>query len=183
MQRDTWADSERVSLSWQFELLLWDISPWFLLANCFYLPGSKSISGISQDPPMCAHSSLSQDGFSLRGLWIISTAPLLTSKEPFQIVQSGRSSDFKNEKYGVSYILSGQGPTSSLTCPTSNILEFRSTGNESPITLPWQTYLPPASKPNPIFLYLLRVQQSVGPERISQHPEGCIWLTDLFCLA
>ena len=183
MQRDTQADSERVPLSWQFELLLWDISSGFPMANYIYLPGSRSISGISQDPPMWAHSSRSQDGFYLRGLWIVSITPLLTSKEPVYIVQSGRSSDFKKEKYGVSYLLSGQSPASSPTCPAINILEFQSTGNESPITLPWRTYLSPASKSGPIFLYLLRIQQNIRPERISHHPEGCIWLTDLFCLA
>ena len=52
----------------------------------FDLPDSESVSGISQDPPMWAHSSYSQDGFYLRGLWIVSITPLLTSKEPFYIV-------------------------------------------------------------------------------------------------
>ena len=55
---------------WQLELLLWGISSWFSLANHFNLPGSQSIYGISQDPPMCAHAFLSQDGFYQRGLWV-----------------------------------------------------------------------------------------------------------------
>ena len=38
--------------------------------------------------------------------------------------------DFKNEKYVVSYLLSGQGPASPLDCPATDILEFLSTGNE-----------------------------------------------------
>ena len=38
--------------------------------------------------------------------------------------------DFKNEKYVVSYLLSGQGPASALDCPATDILEFLSTGNE-----------------------------------------------------
>ena len=64
MNRHTGRLRERESLnSWQFELLLWGISSGFLLAGHFDLPGSQFISGISQDPPMCAHTSLSQDGF------------------------------------------------------------------------------------------------------------------------
>ena len=38
----------------------------------------------------------------------------------------------------VSYLLSGQGPASSLNSPAINILEFQSTGDDSPITLPQQ---------------------------------------------
>ena len=56
--------------SWQFELLLWVISPGFALANHFDLPGSQSIFGISQDPSMCAHASLSQDVFPRRAVWV-----------------------------------------------------------------------------------------------------------------
>ena len=64
MNRHTGRLRERELLnSWQFELLLWGISSGFLLAGHFDLPGSQFISGISQDPPMCAHTSLSQDGF------------------------------------------------------------------------------------------------------------------------
>ena len=48
--------------SLQFELLLCSTSE-FPLVNHFDLPGSQSIFGISQDPHMCAHASLSQDGF------------------------------------------------------------------------------------------------------------------------
>ena len=38
-------------------------------ANHFDLPGSQSISGISQDPPMGVHTSLSH-GFYQKGVWI-----------------------------------------------------------------------------------------------------------------
>ena len=38
----------------------------------------------------------------------------------------------------VSHLLSGQGPAFSLNCPAVNILEFQSTGDDSPITLTWQ---------------------------------------------
>ena len=42
------------------------------MANYFDLSGSESILGISQDPPMCAHTALRQDGFYLRGPWVVS---------------------------------------------------------------------------------------------------------------
>ena len=54
----------------QFELLLVGISSEFPLANNFDLPGSQSTFGISQDPPMCVHACLSQDGFYHKGLWV-----------------------------------------------------------------------------------------------------------------
>ena len=38
--------------------------------------------------------------------------------------------DFENEKYLASYLLSGQGPVSSLNCPAIDILESLSTGNK-----------------------------------------------------
>ena len=54
----------------QFELLLRGISSGFPLANHFDLPGSQSIFGISQDPSMCAHASLSQDVFHQSAVWV-----------------------------------------------------------------------------------------------------------------
>ena len=45
------------------ESLLWGISPGFPLTNHLALPGSESVFGISQGPPMCACASLSQGGF------------------------------------------------------------------------------------------------------------------------
>ena len=38
--------------------------------NHLALPGSESVFGISQDPPMSAFTSLSKDGFQQRGLWV-----------------------------------------------------------------------------------------------------------------
>ena len=54
--------------SWQFELLLWGISSRFPLANHFDLTSSQSIFGISQDPTMCADTSLRQDVFSAKAV-------------------------------------------------------------------------------------------------------------------
>ena len=60
----------RVAPSWQFELLLWGTYSRFPLTNHFDLLGSQSVFGISLDPPMCAHVSLSQGGFRQKGVWI-----------------------------------------------------------------------------------------------------------------
>ena len=40
------------------------------LANHSDLPGSQSIFCVSQDPPMCAQVSLSQDGSYRKGVWV-----------------------------------------------------------------------------------------------------------------
>ena len=61
------------------------------------------------------------------------------------LVQSWRSPDFKNEKYVVSYLLSGQGPASSLNSPAMFVLEYRSTENEIQLFAPG-THLSPASE-------------------------------------
>ena len=52
---------------------------------------------------------------------------LLTSKE---LSSWEGLLDFKNEKYVVSYLLSGQGPASSFDCHAVDMLELLSTGNE-----------------------------------------------------
>ena len=71
---DIQVDSERDKVALMaFEFLSWGISSSFPLANHFDLPGSQSILGISQDPAMCEHTSLGQDGFYQRGVWL---APL-----------------------------------------------------------------------------------------------------------
>jgi len=57
----------------------------------------------------------------------LDTTPVSTSKELSS--QEGLL-DFKNEKYVVSYLLSVQGPASSLNCPAIFISQFPSTGNE-----------------------------------------------------
>ena len=41
----------------------------FPLTNHFDLPGAQSIFGVSQDPSMCAHASLSQDGSYHKDIW------------------------------------------------------------------------------------------------------------------
>ena len=81
----------RVVPSWWFESRFGGISSRFVLADHFHLLASESIFGMSQGPPTCACSSLSQDGLQRRGLWatdiiryeVTTPLPLLTSKEPF----------------------------------------------------------------------------------------------------
>ena len=70
---DTWAESESKCLSctlMQFKSLKMGISSSFPLANHFDLPGSLSIFGISQDPSVDVHASLSVDGSYHKGLWV-----------------------------------------------------------------------------------------------------------------
>ena len=107
------------------------------LTNNSDLLGSESIFGIYQDPPMCVYISPSQDGFYWRRLWVsIDIDPLLNPKEPFRTC-SQEDLLTENEKYMVSYLLSGQGPGSSFSCPAVLILVYWSTGEKCPIVLPW----------------------------------------------
>ena len=54
----------------QFRSLTWSVSFGFPLARHSDLPGSQSIFGVSQDPSLCAHASLSQDGFYRKGVQV-----------------------------------------------------------------------------------------------------------------
>ena len=56
--------------SWRLKSLTRGISSGFPLANHFDLPGSRSIFGVSQDPPMCTHLSLSQEGLYHKNLCV-----------------------------------------------------------------------------------------------------------------
>ena len=42
---------------------------WDSFGQSFWLAGSESALGLSQDPPVCRHALLSQDGFQRRGQW------------------------------------------------------------------------------------------------------------------
>ena len=117
---DTWVDSEGLWVAplWQFEFLLWNISSWYSLANHFDLPGSQSIYGISQNPPMCAHPFLSQDGFYQRGLWV--EHPLTSL--PFPRSLSTRVCDWGHLlTSGIRNMWSEQGPASSLVSCCSHL--------------------------------------------------------------
>ena len=60
----------RVVCSQQFTSLVWGISSGFPLANYLALPGSESVTGLSQGPPMCALHLLAKMEFQRRGLWV-----------------------------------------------------------------------------------------------------------------
>ena len=150
---DTWGNIQRespwVAPSWQFELVLWDISFGFPLANHYNLPGSQSIFGPSQDPPMCVHAFLSQGGFYQKGVWVRNIpwhdSPL-TSKKPFlHKCGWGGLLTLRNE-------ICGLGRAQPPPLVVLLFLEFQSIGNESPIALLWEegagrAHLPSASTP------------------------------------
>ena len=87
---------------------------------------------MSQDPPICVHASLSQDGFycqrPMGSLASVGITSLLTSKD-----MHGQGDLLASR---MSNTWSGQGLAASLKRPASLILEFQSSENESPITLP-----------------------------------------------
>ena len=113
---------ERVASSWLFESPMWGISSGIPLASHVDLAGSESALGLSQDPPMCRHELLSQDGFQQRGLWVaLAFTPFLTSKE---LSSQEGFPDFENEKHVVSLLDRAQPPLSVDT------LEFLSAENE-----------------------------------------------------
>ena len=89
---------------------------WPIFLSCLVL----SPFGTSQGLPMC--TGISQPRWMpVKSVWQIDTTPLLTFKK-FSSWED--LLDLENEKYVVSYLLSGQGPASSLDCPTIGILEF-----------------------------------------------------------
>ena len=62
---------------------------------------------------------------------------MLTTCRPVEMrMHAWEDPDFKNEKYVVSDLLSGQNPAFPLNCPAILVLEYWSTGNKSQITLP-----------------------------------------------
>ena len=105
------------------------------LANHFYLPGSQSIFGLSQDPCVCAHTSLSQ--------WILlqrhmgRTSLNITSPFDLQGAFLRMCGSQALLTSGMRNMWSGKDPAFTLNCPAFLILEFLSTGNESPIALSW----------------------------------------------
>ena len=121
---------------------------WFSFGSSFDLPGSQSIFDASEDPPMSAHASLSQDGSYHKGLWV--DHPLTSLPFDLQgafLCLCGRAGLLT---WRMREMWPGQGPASCLNCPAILVLEFQFTENESPIVLPWQwggggIYLPPAS--------------------------------------
>ena len=130
-------ESRWVATLWLFEWLWWGIFSMFPLANHFDLPGSQVLFGVSQDLPLCAHASLSQDGFYQKGIWKyhpLSLLPVWPARNIFWACVVWEVSWFQNEKRcGL-----GRAQPPRLNCPAILVLEFLSIGNESPVTLPWE---------------------------------------------
>ena len=119
----------------------------FPLANHSDLPGSHSVFGVSQAPPMCVHTHLLAKMDSTKADYGESipwhNSPL-TSKEPFLCTcdWGGLLTS------GMRGMWSGQGPAASLDGHAALVLEFLSKRHESPIALQWGSgyiYLLPQS--------------------------------------
>ena len=118
---------ERVTSLWLFKSFIWGSSSGFPLANHLTLPGSESTFGLTQGPPLCMCTSLSQDGFPCRGLWeawyhlLWGCAPSLFDPQGgfLNMCSQGGLLDLKNEKYVVSLSLIWAGLSSSLLLPLS----------------------------------------------------------------
>ena len=104
------------------------ISSGFSLTNHLALSGPESVFGLSQGSPVCVCvcvcvcASLSQDGFQQRGLQVVESLTMRW-QHPLSfdlqgaflcMCSQGGLLDFKNEKYVVFYLLSWQGPESSI---------------------------------------------------------------------
>ena len=98
------------------------------LANHLALPGSKSVFGVSQDPPIYASASLSRDGFQRRGLWVDLTSFPIWPPRRFVVRKVSLTSRRRSQEDPA--LLPGQGPASSLCCPAVDTLEFLPPGNE-----------------------------------------------------
>ena len=106
--------------------------------------------GTSQGLPVCA--SISQPRWMpVKSLWQVDTIPLLTFKK-FSSWED--LLDLENEKYVVSCLLSGQGPASSLDCPTIDILEFSIHRKQTLMGQVGVPYLPLASDGPQILQFL-----------------------------
>ena len=138
---DTWADSGRESrprgsLSHLYGAFLLGFL-WPMILICLV---QSPYLVISQDPPMCARASLSHDGFYRRGLWVVASLTMGWRPLPFWsprtlLVRKVFLTSRMINMWSL-YLLSGQGPASSLSCLAILILEYRSTGNQSPIAFP-----------------------------------------------
>ena len=130
MDRHTEGLRERESLSFAFVIVWITFMGYFFWIpfGHFDLPGSQPIFGLSQGPPLCAHTSLCQDGFCCKGLWAKHplTALIFDLQGTFSCMCGLGSLQTSRTRNA----WSGQGPASSLNCPTIPILEFQSTWNE-----------------------------------------------------
>ena len=119
---DTRSDSRREPLSGVL-LTVWTTFMghffWVSFGQSFWFADSGSILGIPQDPLKCAHTSLSQDGVYLKGIWVEHPLTLLTSlacKEAFCACVVREVSWLQEWE-----MCSGQGPAFSLNCSATHL--------------------------------------------------------------
>ena len=91
----TQVDSDRDTLSWWPEALIWDISSGFPLASHLALPGSESVFVLSQGLPTCTRASVKRPVVGCHH------SRLKGSKEPFCAHVVGKVSFSLWEKYVV----------------------------------------------------------------------------------
>ena len=96
----------------EFESLIWGTSSWFPLASHFDFPGSESLFGLSQDPPMVVYASLSQGGFQQRGLWVALASLLISPPRSFLVRKVSLILRMRNMKSLVFYLGRSQPPLS-----------------------------------------------------------------------
>ena len=125
---------DRLRESCALTTLTWGISSGFPLADHFDLLGSESIFSISQDPPMRACASLSQDGFYRRGIWakhLLTSLPFRPPKSLSAHVWVGRSPDLRLRN------MWSQGPASSVNCPAILSWNFSPQGMKLQLLYSW----------------------------------------------
>ena len=113
----------------------------FPLTDHFDLPDSESVLGISQDPLICSYSSVSQDRFYCKSLWVehsLASTPFDPQGTCLHMCCRGGLLTLR-----MINVRSGQGPASSLNCAAILILELWSTANLQ-LLYPGG-HLPPAS--------------------------------------
>ena len=129
---------------------------------CCYLVAKSCLT-------LCSPMGCSPPGSSVHGISqarILEWAAISSSRESSQLRDGTCVSCISRQilyhwatreaQFVIYYLLSGQGPASSLDCPAirtwnlefgHDILEFLSTGNDPPIAHPGGAHLPPASIP------------------------------------
>ena len=124
---DTWVGSKREFCS------LGNLDHfWVSFGQSPCLPGSESVFGISQGPPVCARASLNQDGFQRRGLWVSwhhllwgDALSLFDFQGDFLCLCSQRGLlNFGNMWSSISYLGRAQSPASFCFYGISAVMEF-----------------------------------------------------------
>ena len=93
--------------------------------------------------PCVLHASLSQDGFYWKGIWVEHPLTWLPFGLQWAFLRRAISWLWEQEICDL-----GRAQPPRLNCPAVLVLEFLSIESESPVALPWEAHLPPASYPS-----------------------------------